>query len=72
MQGLVSVERRVSFEEIASVPVPEAKGRYMPVSNADLSRMLIDGVKSKYSLKDEDLDIGFGLSQKDQQLFGTP
>tara|TARA_R110000824_G_scaffold22371_6_gene81989 strand:+ start:461 stop:1204 length:744 start_codon:yes stop_codon:yes gene_type:complete len=71
MQGLVSVERRVSFEEIASVPVPEAKGRYMPVSNADLSRMLIDGVKSKYSLKDEDLDIGFGLSQKDQQLFGS-
>ena len=71
MQGIVSAEKRVTFEEIASVPVPEASGRYMPVSNADLSRMVIDSVKSSYSLRDEDLDIGFGLSQKDQQLFGS-
>lgn len=71
MQGLMSIEKSVTFNEIASVPVPEAKGRYMPVSNADLSRIVIDSVKSAYSLKDEDLQIGFGLSQKDQQMFGS-
>ena len=71
MQGLVSVDKSATFADIASIPVPEAKGRYMPVSNADLSRMVIDSVKSSYSLKDDDLDIRFGLSQKDQQMFGS-
>ena len=71
MQGIVSAEKRVTFDQIASVPVPEASGRYMPVSNADLSRMVIDSVKSTYSLTDQDIDIQYGLSQKDQQMFGS-
>ena len=71
MQGIVSAEKRVTFDQIASVPVPEASGRYMPVSNADLSRMVIDCVKSTYSLTDQDIDIQYGISQKDQQMFGS-
>ena len=71
MQGLVSTEKSATFADIAAIPVPAAKGRYMPVSNADLSRMVIDSVKSSYSLADDDLDIRFGLSQKDQQMFGS-
>lgn len=42
----------------------------MPVANGDLSRMIIDCVKSTHSLENDDLDITFGLSQKDQQMFG--
>jgi hypothetical protein len=58
----ILTERTATFNEICAIPVPEEDGRYMPVSNEYLSTAVIDCVKDVYSLKDDDLDITFGLA----------
>tara|TARA_R100001086_G_scaffold249488_1_gene189383 strand:+ start:1438 stop:2175 length:738 start_codon:yes stop_codon:yes gene_type:complete len=67
----ILTERTATFNEICAIPVPEEDGRYMPVSNEYLSTAVIDCVKDVYSLTDDDLDITFGLSQSDQQMYGN-
>ena len=67
----VMAEKMVTFEQAASIVVPQATRSYMPVANGDLIRTVGDILKTTFGVDDSALTLTLGLSQKDQQMFGA-
>ena len=61
--------RYTSYDDVCSVPVPEATKSYQPLPNETLIGLVRDAIKSRigYPIIDET----YGLSGKDQQMFGV-
>jgi len=64
-------QNQKTLAEITAVPVPQATSTYRPIANGTLVEMFAGEISRVYNVDPDNLNMSFGLSKNDQQMFAS-